>query len=86
MLKITDRIPWEETLAQKQHHRELLNKAHRRHSISQTSERETISYQLLLARLGERLVKWGCRLQDRYGTLTQVSESICYTKATYQQL
>ena len=86
MLKITDRIPWEETLAQEQHHRELFKKANRRRSIRQTPERETTSYQLLLVRLGERLVKWGCRLQARYGTLTQVSESILYTKALYQQL
>jgi len=83
--KITDMIPWEEARAREQHQRELLKEANHQRSIRQVSKRETTSYQLLLARLGERLVKWGCRLQAKYGTLAEASNSICYVKMLRQQ-
>ena len=83
--KITDTIPWEESLVQEQHQRELLEGARRQRLIRQVSKHETTSYQLLLARLGEQLVKWGCRLQAKYGTLAEASKSICYVKMLRQQ-
>jgi len=83
--KITDMIPWEEARAQEQHQRELLAEANRQRLIRQVSKRETTSYQLLLAQLGEQLVKWGCRLQAKYGTLAKASNSICYVKMLHRQ-
>jgi hypothetical protein len=48
--------------------------------------RRTSTYQPLLARLGEQLVKWGCRLQAQYGTLAEASNSLRYVKTLRQQL
>jgi hypothetical protein len=84
--KITDTITWEETLAQEQHRRELLKEADHHRSIRRGAKQETVFHQLLLARLGERLVRWGCRLQARYGTLAEATQSICHVKVLRQQL
>jgi len=84
--RITERITWGEALAQEQRQRGLRQEASDQRSILQESDQEPAFYQLLLARLGERLVKWGCRLQARYGTLAEASRSIYYVKMLDQQL
>jgi hypothetical protein len=86
--KITDTIPWEETLAQEQHRSELLllKAADHHRSIRREHKQKTAFHQLLLARLGERLVSWGCGLQARYGTLAEATRSICHVKVLRQQL
>jgi hypothetical protein len=84
--RTTERITWGETLAQEQHRRELLAVSGRQRSMRQESEQETAFYRLLLARLGERLVKWGCHLQARHGTLAEASRSIYHVKMLRQQL
>jgi hypothetical protein len=84
--KITDTIAWEETLAQEQHRSELLRVAEHHRSIRREPKQETAFHQLLLARLGERFVSWGCRLQARYGTLAEATQSICHVKVLRQQL
>jgi len=61
---------WEETVVHEQHRRELIEEAARQRLARSVSKNETTFYQLLLGRLGEQLVKWGYRLQARYGTLT----------------
>lgn len=78
-------ITWEDVLVQEEYRREALAEANHQRLIRQLSKRETTSYQLLLARLGEQLVKWGCRLQAKYGTLAEASNSICYVKKLRQQ-
>jgi len=85
ILQISGIFPWEEALAQEQHRRELLEKAKHQRLIQKVSERGTTSYQLLLAQLGEQLVKWGCHLQARYGTLAEASNSIRYIKVLRRQ-
>ena len=84
--KITDTIPWEEALAQDHHRSELLKVAEHHRSIRREHEQKTAFHQLLLARLGERLVSWGCGLQARYGTLAEATRSICHVKVLRQQL
>ena len=84
--KITDTITWEETLAQEQHRGELLKEANHQRSIRRESKQKPAAYQLLLARLGGQLVKWGCRLQAEYGTLAEASKSIYHVKKLRQQL
>jgi len=78
-------ITWEDVLVHEEFRWEALAEANHQRSIRQLSKRETTSYQLLLARLGEQLVKWGCRLQAKYGTLAEASNSICYVKKLRQQ-
>ena len=78
-------ITWEDVLVQEEYRRELLKEAEHERLIRQVSRRETARHQLLLARLGERLVKWGCRLQARYGTMAEASRSVCYVKMLRQQ-
>jgi hypothetical protein len=58
-----------------------LEESSRRHQVRRVS-----TYHPLLAQLGEQLVKWGCRLQAQYGTLTEASNSVCYVKALRRQL
>ena len=84
--KITDTITWEETLAQEQHRIELLKAADHHGSIRREHKQKTAFHQLLLARLGERLVSWGCGLQARYGTLAEATRSIRHVKVLRQQL
>ena len=78
-------ITWEDILVQEEYRREALAEANHQRLIRRVSNRETTSYQLLLARLGEQLVKWGCRLQAKYGTLAEASNSICYVKNLRQR-
>jgi hypothetical protein len=87
LIKMTDMIAWEETLAQEQHHNELqlLKTADHQRSIRREPKQETAFHQLLLARLGERLVRWGCRLQARYGTLAEATRSIRHVIVLGQQ-
>jgi hypothetical protein len=80
--KITGMITWEETVVQEQHRRELLEEAGRQRLARSVSKNETTFYQLLLGRFGEQLVKWGYRLQARYGTLTR---SIGHVETLCQQ-
>ncbi|MCP4543535.1 MAG: hypothetical protein GY832_41005 [Chloroflexi bacterium] len=77
IIKINGRIAFEEIVAHEQHHKELLENADRQRLVRQMSRNGTILFQNLLGQLGEQLVKWGCRLQAQYGTLTEVSKSIC---------
>ncbi|MDY6875668.1 MAG: hypothetical protein SWK90_05645 [Chloroflexota bacterium] len=77
-------ITWENILVQEQYRKEALEKAaHWR--LIKASGRKTKPYQLVLGRLGEQLVKWGCRLQARYGTLAEASNSVCHVKMLRQQ-
>ena len=78
-------ITWEDILVQEEYRREALAEANHQRLIRRVSKRETTSYQLLLARLGEQLVKWGCRLQAKYGTLAEASNSVCYVKNLRQR-
>ena len=71
----------DQVLVREQEQKRLLEESSRRRLVRQTS-----SYHPLLARLGEQLVKWGCRLQAQYGTLAEASNSICYVKTLRQQL
>ncbi len=61
---------WEEPIVHEQHRRELIEETGRQRLARLVSKNETTFYQLWLGRLGEQLVKWGYRLQVRYGTLT----------------
>jgi hypothetical protein len=85
LIKMTDTIDWEERLAQ-QRRSELLEAAEHQRSSRREPERKTALHQLLLARLGERLVSWGCRLQARHGTLAEATQSIRRAKVLCQQL
>lgn len=78
-------ITWEDILVQEQYRRKALAEADHQRLIQQMSERETTPYRLVLARLGEQLVKWGCRLQAKYGTLAEASNSIRHVKMLRQQ-
>ena len=78
-------IIWEEVLVREQYREEALEEAQRQRLIRQVSRRGTASYQLVLGRLGEQLVKWGCRLQAKYGTLTEATNSVCYVKTLRQK-
>jgi len=78
-------ITWTDILVREQRRRELLKEANHWRLARQVSNRETASYQLLLARLGEQLVKWGCRLQAKYGTLAEASNSTYYVKMLRRQ-
>ena len=78
-------ISWTDLLVREQHRRELLEEANHQRLIRQVSKHETTSYQLLLARLGEQLVTWGYRLQARYGSLAEASNSICHVETLRQQ-
>jgi hypothetical protein len=84
--KINDTITWGETLAQEQHRKEFLRKANQQRSIRRVLKDRPPAYQLGLARFGGQLVKWGCRLQARYGTLAEASKSIHCVKVLRQQL
>jgi hypothetical protein len=86
LIKMTDMIAWEETLAQQQRRNELLEAAEHHRSIGREPKQEAALHQRLLARLGERLVSWGCRLQARHGTLAEATQSICHAKALRRQL
>ena len=68
-------------LVREREQKRLLEESSRRRLVRRTS-----SYHPLLARLGEQLVKWGCRLQAQYGTLAEASNSIRYVKTLRQQL
>ena len=86
LTKISDTIGWEEALAQERRRWELLKEAEYYRSIRREDTQKTAFHQLLLARLGERLVSWGCGLQARYGTLAEATRSIRHVKALRQQL
>ena len=60
---------WEEPIVREQHRRELIEEIGRQRLARLVSKNEMAFYQLLLGRFGEQLVKWGCRLQARYGAL-----------------
>jgi hypothetical protein len=64
----------------------LLRVSDHHRSIRRESKQEAAFHQLLLARLGERLVGWGCRLQARYGTLAEATQSLYHVEVLRQQL
>ncbi len=64
-----------------QEQKRILKESSRRYIVRRAS-----NYHPLLARLGEQLVKWGCRLQAEYGTLAEASKSIGYVKRLRRQL
>ncbi len=68
--KVMGPVMLEGNMAQEQRRRELIEETERQRLARLVSKNETTFYQLWLGRLGEQLVKWGCRLQARYGTLT----------------
>ena len=67
--KVMGPVMLEGNMAQEQRRKELIEETGRQHLARLISKNETAFYQLLLGRFGEQLVKWGCRLQARYGTL-----------------
>ena len=81
---VTERIAWEEIVNHEQRHRELLKEANRQRLVQQVLKNETTFYQLLLGQLGEQLVKWGCRLQAKYGVMTKASKGIYHVEMLHQ--
>jgi hypothetical protein len=69
----------DQVFVREQEQKRLLKESSRRYLVRRVS-----NYHPLLAWLGEQLVKWGCRLQAQYGTLTEASNSVCYVKALRQ--
>jgi len=68
--KMAGNITWEGNAAREQHRRELLAAAGRQRLARSVSRSGMAFSRLWLARFGEQLIKWGYRLQFRYGTLT----------------
>ncbi len=68
--KVMGPVMLEGNAAQEQRQRELVEETGRQRLARLVSKNETTFYQLWLGRFGEQLVKWGYRLQVRYGTLT----------------
>lgn len=78
-------ITWYDVLVQEQYRKEQLEKANHYRLLRQLSKRETMHFRPLLSRLGGQLVKWGCRLQAKYGTLAEVSKSVRCAKVLRRQ-
>ncbi len=68
--KVMGPVMLEGNMAQEQRRKELIEETGRQRLARLVSKNETAFYQLLLGRFGEQLVKWGYRLQARYGALT----------------
>ena len=78
-------ITWYDILVQRQYRKDQREKADHWRRARQVSQREATLLHSLLARLGGRLVMWGCQLQAKYGTLTELSKSVRYAKVLRQQ-
>ena len=78
-------ITWYDVLVQKQYRKDQREKADHWRRVRQVSQREATPLHSLLARLGGRLVMWGCQSQAKYGTLTELSKSVCYARVLRQQ-
>lgn len=71
----------DQVFVREQEQKRLLEESGRWHLVRRAS-----TYHPLLARLGEQLVKWGCRLQAQYGTLAEASNSLRYVKMLRRQI
>ena len=78
-------ITWCDVIVQRQYRKDQREKANHWRRVRQVSQHEATLLHSLLARLGGRLVMWGCRLQAKYGTLTELSKSVHYAKVLRQQ-
>jgi hypothetical protein len=73
-------LSWSDIMVQQERNADLLREAERerliQHMLAGRERRGRFTRQAL-AWLGQRLVAWGCRLQERYGAATAVYPSVC---------
>jgi hypothetical protein len=73
-------LSWSDIMVQQERNADLLREAERERLIQHVlagRERRGRFTRQALAWLGQRLVAWGCRLQERYGATTGVYPSVC---------
>lgn len=80
-------LRWTEFLALQERYEDLRREAERDQLVRQIlaePERRDRFYDRALARLGGRLVTWGCRLQERcgMGSRAYTVPSVCHTRET----
>ena len=76
--KITSTAGWSEAVTGIDRHRELIEESNHRRLVRRVSERGMATYRRLLSRLGRQLVRWGFRLQVKYGAVTETSQGVCH--------